>query len=47
MKHHQTVDPHARALQVVRGTNWCPSTYFETSKSDFKITLNLQYFLFL
>ena len=25
---HQTVDPHARAPQVVRGLFGCPSTYF-------------------
>ena len=24
MEHHQTVDIHARALQVVRGLFWCP-----------------------
>ena len=26
--HHQTVDPHARAPQVVRGLFLCPSTNF-------------------
>ena len=28
LEHHQTVDIHARALQVVRGLFWCPSTNF-------------------
>ena len=28
LEHHQTVDIHARALQVASGLFWCPSTNF-------------------
>jgi len=28
LKHHQTVDPNARASQAVRGLFGCPSTNF-------------------
>ena len=28
LEHHQTVDIHARALEVVRGLFWCPSAIF-------------------
>ena len=29
LEHHQIVDVHARALQVVKGLFWCPSIYFQ------------------
>ena len=46
LEHHQIVDVHARALQVVKGLFWCPSIYFQLQILILKTNqiFNISYF---